>query len=191
MWILQELSLSATTTVLCGNGSVRFEHLASFCNAIKYEVVERVINGWYMTNSCKRLPEVMEQWLVMRRHFRTAGISFAEAVELSSGLLCFDSRDSVYGLRAMVHWPHDMQPPEPDYNISPNGSLLGNSTDALTNEHRVGRSSRSEQGSQPHLRDLSRKPTKILARKVTRSRLLQFALESTTQIRYRRKRVRD
>jgi hypothetical protein len=61
----------------------------------------------------------MEQYVPMWKRFQTSGISFAQALQLSSELLCFDRRDSVYDLRAMVDWPHDMEAPQPDYKISP------------------------------------------------------------------------
>jgi hypothetical protein len=112
LWILQEIFLSVATAVLCGGDFVSLPYLASFWDAAKYYDIKET---WH---SSRAPPETIQQVLVSGKIAKSDGMSLPDALKLCVGLGCVDRRDSVYGIRAMVRWPADLEPPDPDYTIS-------------------------------------------------------------------------
>lgn len=112
LWILQEMFLSVSTIVLCGNASVPIYNLASFWDAVKYFGVRE--SFW----TSEVLPETLQQLLSSKHGPGRDGVSLPDALKITVGLGCFDRRDSVYGIKAMVRWPTDMPPLQVDYATS-------------------------------------------------------------------------
>jgi hypothetical protein len=112
LWILQEMFLSVSTIVLCGNDSVPIHNLASFWDVVKYFGVRE--SFWTYQN----LPETLQQLLNSKHGPGRDGVSLPDALKITVGLGCFDRRDSVYGIKAMVRWPADMPPLQVDYAMS-------------------------------------------------------------------------
>lgn len=123
LWIAQELYLSRLTIVLCGADSVLLSSLAEVWSSIIWFETPEHEDPTLLSaplESHDAMPMTMgyvhdppEAW--------AAGVPLGDAVALSQHLHCFDRRDALYGLRAMVHWPDSVDPPQPDYTVSTTG----------------------------------------------------------------------
>ncbi|KAH7077254.1 heterokaryon incompatibility protein-domain-containing protein [Paraphoma chrysanthemicola] len=109
LWILQEIFLSSATVVLCGDDSVSIDHLSEFWDIAKYYNIVG-------TSSHSRAPPETIQH-VLRRSGKKS-MSLPDALRLCVDLGCVDRRDTVYGIRAMVHWAANLGPPDVDYKIN-------------------------------------------------------------------------
>lgn len=87
--------------------------LAHFWHAVKYQTYDLREDHF----SYSGRPVIITQWLVTKPDLRVTTMSFAAAIPLFGDLICTDRRDYVYGVSAMVAWPQDITPPEPDYII--------------------------------------------------------------------------
>jgi len=117
LWVMQEIFLSRTTIVLCGNSSASLTTLADIWDTVRWYKASRDMQGTRYPSSDLCLPTIIEVTHRLKQRHRT-DMSLVDALNLPMTLLCDDRRDYVYGIGAVVRWPSGSTPLQPDYTIN-------------------------------------------------------------------------
>ncbi|SMY28355.1 unnamed protein product [Zymoseptoria tritici ST99CH_1A5] len=93
LWITQEVAGRADTIfVLCGNDTMYFDDLF-----VVWEMMDYLVDGTYVTTPLGTLCMILEH-----RDGDRAALRYT--IEYASDMECYDSRDRIYGLLALIDW---------------------------------------------------------------------------------------
>ena len=133
LWIIQEISLASTVSVVCGRSKIGWRSLTSvqeLFNGIVYGTGRPVWSSHTLRSvildkgiDCRTIDTCMDsQTNALSRlcecYWERQEMDLNNQLPTLGQWKCHDARDRIYSLRRLIRWPAACGPPVPDYSIN-------------------------------------------------------------------------